>query len=278
MNSLTLSCPAKVNLYLKVVGRRPDGYHDLVTVMQPLTLADELILTLGAADIILDCNRPDLPVDKNNLAIRAALAFQEATSESFGMHLRLTKNIPVAAGLGGGSSDAAGVLRGLNRLRGQPLDDNRLRQVARSLGADVPFFLLNGPALAQGIGDRLSPLKLPTDWFVLVNPGFPVSTAWVYASLKPTFEAPDETFLNRLAYEHPARWLHNDLESVTLNRYPTLADLKQFLLTEGALGTLMSGSGPTVFGLFSEEGMAVQAAKRIKAATGFWTAAVRGVA
>jgi 4-diphosphocytidyl-2-C-methyl-D-erythritol kinase len=278
MNTLTLSCPAKVNLYLKVVGRRPDGYHDLVTVMQPLRLADELVLTLGAADISLACNRPDLPVDKSNLAVRAVLAFQEATSETFGVHLRLTKNIPVAAGLGGGSSDAAGVLHGLNRLRGQPLDDNRLRRLARSLGADVPFFLLNGPALGEGIGDRLSPLRLPAEWFVLVNPGFPVSTAWVYASLEPPFEAPDETVLNRLAHEHPARWLHNDLEAVTLRRYPELADLKQFLLTEGALGTLMSGSGPTVFGMFSEEGMAVEAAYRLKAATGFWTAAVQGVA
>ena len=278
MNSLTLSCPAKVNLYLKVVGRRPDGYHDLVTVMQPLTLADELVLTPRAADIILDCNRPDLPVDKNNLAIRAALAFQEATSESFGVHLRLTKNIPVAAGLGGGSSDAAGVLRGLNRLRGQPLDDNRLGRLARRLGADVPFFLLKGPALGEGIGDRLSPLKLPADWFVLVNPGFEVSTAWVYAGLEPPFEAPDESVLNRLTHEHPARWLHNDLETVTLSRYPILGDLKQLVLAEGALGTLMSGSGPTVFGMFSEEGMAVQAATRIKAATGFWTATAQGVA
>jgi 4-diphosphocytidyl-2-C-methyl-D-erythritol kinase len=278
MNSLTLSCPAKVNLYLKVVARRPDGYHDLVTVIQPLTLADELVITPGAADISLECNRPDLPVGKTNLAFRAALAFQEATSETFGIRLRLTKNIPVAAGLGGGSSDAAGVLRGLNSLRGEPLNDDRLRQLARSLGADVPFFLLDGPALGEGIGDRLSPLKLPADWFVLVNPGFPVSTAWVYASLQPPFEAPEATLRQRLTQEHPARWLHNDLETVTMRRYPELLEVKWLLRTEGALETLMSGSGPTVFGIFSGEGIAVAAANRIAAATGFWTAAVRGVA
>ena len=142
----------------------------------------------------------------------------------------------MAAGLGGGSSDAAGVLRGLNRLRGQPLNDDRLHQVARSLGADVPFFLLEGPALGQGIGDRLSPLTLPADWFVLVNPGFPVSTAWVYASLQPPFAAPEEDLLNRLAQEHPAGWLHNDLEAVTLSRYPELADLKQALIARGCAG------------------------------------------
>jgi 4-diphosphocytidyl-2-C-methyl-D-erythritol kinase len=278
MNSLTLTCPAKVNLYLKVVGRRPDGYHDLVTVMQSLTLADDLVITLGAADISLECNRPDLPSDKSNLAVRAALAFQEATSETFGVHLRLTKNIPVAAGLGGGSSDAAGVLRGLNRLRGEPLNNDRLRQLARSLGADVPFFLLNGPALGEGIGDRLSPLNLPAGWLVLVNPGFPVSTAWVYASLQPPFEDPEANLRQRLSQEQPVLWLHNDLEAVTLRRYPELLEVKRLLRTEGALGTLMSGSGPTVFGIFSGEGTAVAAAKRIEAATGFWTAAVRGVA
>jgi 4-diphosphocytidyl-2-C-methyl-D-erythritol kinase len=277
MPSLTLSCPAKVNLYLQVVGRRPDGYHDLLTVMQPLSLADELVVTLSEATITLECNRPDLPIDRDNLAVRAVFSFQEATSQTFGVHLKLTKHIPVAAGLGGGSSDAAGVLRGLNHLQGRPLDDSRLYQLARRLGADVPFFLLNGPALAQGIGDQLTPVTLPAAWFVLVNPGFPVSTAWVYASLQPPFAAPDAVLLNRLAHEHPADWLHNDLEAVTLGRYPALSDLKQALLTEGALGALMSGSGPTVFGLFTDAEVAERAASRLKAATGFWTAAVQGV-
>ncbi len=278
MTSLTLSCPAKVNLYLKVVGRRPDGYHDLVTVMQPLSLADELVLTLGGAGITLDCNHPDLPLDEDNLAVRAAVMFQEATFQKFGLHIRLTKNIPLAAGLGGGSSNAAGVLRGLNILQGKPLDDIRLQQLARRLGADVPFFLLDGSALGRGIGDLLTPITLPAGWFVLVNPGFPVSTAWVYAGLRPPFLSPDDTLLARLVQEPPSAWLHNDLEAVTLTRYPELADLKQALWQEGAAGALMSGSGPTIFGLFTDKDTAVRAASRLGASTGFWTTAVQGVA
>lgn len=278
MKSLTLSCPAKVNLFLKVVGRRSDGYHDLVTVMQPLTLADELVLTLSENDIVLECDQPDLPLGKDNLAYRAAEAFRKASSRTFGIHLKLTKNIPLAAGLGGGSSDAAGVLLGLNRLLGQPLSAGRLHELARTLGADVPFFLLEGPALGQGIGDQLTRLTLPADWFVLVNPGFPVSTAWVYANLQPPFEGQDQVRLNRLFQELPVSWLQNDLETVTLTRHPELLKLKNALISEGAKGALMSGSGPTVFGIFSEKDLAQQAALRLNKTTGFWTSAARGVA
>lgn len=278
MASVTLSCPAKVNLYLKVVGRRPDGYHDLVTVLQPLSLADELVIELvEGTDVSLACNLPDLPVDEGNLAVRAALAFQKAVCRTFGVRMRLTKNIPVAAGLGGGSSDAAGVLKGLNILQGNLLDGAKMGELARGLGADVPFFLQDGPALGEGIGDRLTPVSLPPAWFVLVNPGFAVSTAWVYRSLEPPFTPPPPGLAARLARDHPAQWLHNDLEAVTLGRYPELKALKQALLREGAAGALMSGSGPTVFGIFTDEGAAVQAASRLKAATGFWTAAVQGV-
>ncbi|MBM4286640.1 MAG: 4-(cytidine 5'-diphospho)-2-C-methyl-D-erythritol kinase [Deltaproteobacteria bacterium] len=277
MNSLTWWCPAKVNLYLKVVGRRPDGYHELVTVMQPLSLADELNLTVVGESLALECNHPDLPWDEGNLALRAALAFQESASQKFGLRIRLTKNIPLAAGLGGGSSDAAGVLKGLNRLRGQPLDESRLHYLARQLGADVPFFLMAGPALGRGIGDVLTPVTLPPCWLVLVNPGFAVSTAWVYSQVQPPYQPPDPDFFTRLSREPPSSWLHNDLETVTLQRYPVLADLKLALLQEGAQGALMSGSGPTVFGIFADEGTARQAGARLQATTGHWAAVTQGL-
>ncbi len=277
MDSLLLRCPAKVNLYLKVVGRRPDGYHDLITVMQALTLADELTITRQGGDIHLECDRLDLPLDEGNLAVRAARAFQEASGQRFGVHLRLAKHIPVAAGLGGGSSDAAGVLRGLNRLLNAPLSFSQLTAVARRLGADVPFFLLDGPALGQGIGDLLTPITLPPLWYVLLNPGFAVATAAVYAGLQPPFAAPSQTQVEEMLQAPPATWLHNDLEVVTLRQHPELTAYKEALRQQGAQGVLMSGSGPTLFGIFADEVSAVQAASRLRADTGLWTAAVRGL-
>jgi len=277
MDSLLLRCPAKVNLYLKVVGRRSDGYHDLITVMQALSLADELTITLDGAAVALECDRPDLPLDEGNLAVRAAKAFQEALGRRFGVRLRLLKRIPVAAGLGGGSSDAAGVLRGLNCLLGTPLSPGQLTAVARQLGADVPFFLLDGPALGRGIGDLLTPITLPPLWYVLLNPGFAVSTAAVYAGLQPPFAAPPPTQVAAMLQTPPATWLHNDLEAVTLRLHPELTAHKEALRRLGARGVLMSGSGPTVFGIFADELRAVRAASRLQAETGLWTAAVRGL-
>ncbi len=277
MAVLTFTCPAKVNLYLKVVRRRPDGYHDLVTIMQPISLADELRLHLQAEGLTCECSRPDLPRDAGNLAVRAVLAFQQATGQHFGVHVELRKHIPVAAGLGGGSSNAAGVLRALNEATGTPLTPARLAEVARTLGADVPFFLLDGPALARGIGDRLTPVVLPPMWLALANPGVAVSTASVYAGLQPPFDPPDDSQVAHMLREHPATWLHNDLEGVTLRRHPEVAFCKEALQRLGAQGVLMSGSGPTVFGLFADPSSAAAAAAQLQAQTGYWTAAVRGL-
>lgn len=277
MDSLTLRCPAKVNLYLKIVGRRPDGYHDLITVMQPLSLADDLILTIQGAGITLTGHYPGLPSDDGNLVVRAARAFQDATGDQFGVLLQLTKNIPVAAGLGGGSSDAAAVLRGLNRLRGHPLSDADLAALARRLGADVPFFLQDVPALGRGIGELLTPITLPPLWYVLVNPGFAVSTAQVYAGLQPPFVDPGQTAIAQMLQRHPTSWLHNDLEGITMQRHPQIAVLKEALHRAGAQGVLMTGSGPTVFGIFAHATTAAQAASRLHTDTGLWTAAARGL-
>jgi 4-diphosphocytidyl-2-C-methyl-D-erythritol kinase len=271
-----LLCPAKVNLYLRVLGRRPDGYHELVTVMQPLTLADELTVTLGDSGITLNCDHPELPPGEGNLVWQAVLRFQQETQGQGGVEVTLHKGIPVAAGLGGGSSDAAGALLALNHLTGAPLNGARLHSLASQLGADVPFFLQRRPAVARGIGTRITPLDLPPYWYVLLNPGLPLSTRWVYENLdlRDLSRLPDRETWDP---DHPEKWVHNDLEIVTLRRFPHLKDLLGRLKGLGARAQAVSGSGPTIFGLFSslEEGR--HAAREIRRTFTGWLTVCRGL-
>jgi 4-diphosphocytidyl-2-C-methyl-D-erythritol kinase len=269
-------CPAKVNLYLRVVGRRPDGYHEVVTVMQPLTLADALSVTLAGTGISLTCDHPDLPLGEENLVWRAARRFQEETGLTPGVRLSLTKRIPVAAGLGGGSSDAAGTLLALNELAGKPLGPGQLQRLASQLGADVPFFLGRTPAVGRGIGTQLSPVTLLPYWYLLVNPGVPLSTRWVYENLDlaglpgpPTAETWDP--------ELPESWVRNDLGAVALKRFPELAELLAGLKEAGARCQGISGSGPTLFGLFPTQEAAQQAGLRLRQTFRGWLAVARGL-
>jgi 4-diphosphocytidyl-2-C-methyl-D-erythritol kinase len=269
-------CPAKVNLYLRVAGRRADGYHDLVTVMQPLTLADELILSRQGAGLSLECDHPELMQQEENLIWRAARAFEEATGRESGVHITLRKRIPMAAGLGGGSSDAAGTLLALNHLHGGPLTVEQLHRLAGRLGADVPFFLYGRPALARGIGTELTPMALPPYSYLLANPGLPLSTRWVYENLDlerlpgaPVPEAWDP--------EHPERWVRNDLGAVALGRFPELGGLLSQLQALGAVTEGISGSGPTVFGLFATLEAAREAGRSLRRNFPGWLAAARGL-
>ena len=270
-------CPAKVNLYLKVLSRRQDGYHDLVTVMQPLTLADELRLTPGPG-LTLECEHPEVPSGPENLVWRAAERFGAATGREPQVHIHLQKNIPVAAGLGGGSSDAAGTLMALNELAGKPLALPALYELAAGLGADVPFFLQPGPAVGRGVGTVLSPLDLPPYWYVLLNPGLPVSTAWVYKNLDvqalAAADAPEPETWNG---DHPESWVANDLESVTLVRYPELRGWLAKLSQAGARAQGMSGSGPTLFGLFHDREAAEAAVAQLRQHFSGWLAVARGL-
>lgn len=263
--SISVLAPAKINLFLVVKGRRPDGYHEIETVMQKLVLADRLQLTATDNGIRLLCSDADLPGDEGNLAYRAAMAFFAETGISAGVDIVLEKRIPVAAGLGGGSSDAAAVLTGLDTLFGACLDRAILHRLARGLGADVPFFVARcAAARATGIGDCLTEIDpLPDCRVVLVNPGFPVSTKWVYENLALT--RGDNTFM--LARDCEALGqdalvigqkdipiaLFNDLERVTMGQFPFIGRIKEEFSQAGADGVLMSGSGPTVFGLFCGE-------------------------
>lgn len=259
--------PAKVNLRLDVLRRRPDGYHELRMIMQRIDLCDELRITLrDMPGIRVTCGRTGVPDGPGNIAWRAADALLTLSGEQVGIDIALTKHIPVAAGLGGGSSDCASVLLGLNELLGLRLDTEKLMEVGVKLGADVPFFIYGHNAIAGGIGEKLSPVTLPTDmWLVLVNPNIHVSTAWVYQNLQLTSSREETTipcFYGSIA--DVCAILANDLEKVTMQRFPVLGRIKESLSRAGARGTLMSGSGPTVFGIFDDGEAARQACTILK--------------
>lgn len=267
---LTCEAPAKINLYLAIKGKRPDGFHDLETRMVKITLADRLHLARLDSGITVDCPESDLPTGEGNLVYRAAKSFFTALGTGGGVAIVLEKKVPIAAGLGGGSSDAAAVLRGLNTLYGLPFSVGQLVELARPLGADVPFFVDDCVvAWATGIGDKIQAEAVsPADWIVLVNPGFPVSTKWVYENFTLTTDGNPyilgrEFVHGKDACAGPGNLpLYNELEAVTIRKYPELGRIKDELLADGAHGALMSGSGPTVFGLFEDEAQAQKSVAR----------------
>jgi 4-diphosphocytidyl-2-C-methyl-D-erythritol kinase len=275
--SMVIQAPAKVNYRLDVVGRRPSGYHDLRMIMQRVNLCDEVTLRLvSQPGIRVTCGREGVPEGEGNIAWKAARALLELSAGDQGVEIEIVKNIPIAAGLGGGSSDCAAVLLGLNGLLGLGLSRERLMEIGVKLGADVPFFVFGQTALAEGIGELLTPLaKVPAAWVVLVNPNLPVSTAWVYQNLQLTQR--DQLAKLPNSFEDVAQLsgiLSNDLESVTIPAFPVIADIKRSLVGLGASGALMSGSGPTVFGLFEDEATARKAAAHLQQQQDWFVAVV----
>ena len=270
---LTLTAAAKVNLALEVLGKRPDGYHEVTTVMQTVDLADRLTLE-DADDLTLATTSPEIPVDGSNLALRAAAALREAAKVDRGVKVRLDKRIPVAAGLGGGSSNAAAVLLGLNRLWGLRWPGARLAEVAETLGSDVPFFLKGGVALGTGRGEHITPLTGVPMALVLVNPGTPLSTAAVYGRVTPAMYSDGErtrTVIEALRARKPFRVaasLYNGLEAAAQEVGGDLVRLRAALMAAGARGALMSGSGPTVFAVARSFEQARQIRARV--ARGAW--------
>lgn len=277
---LTIQAPAKVNLHLKILGARADGMHELVTLMQAVSVGDELRIALGGSRLEFTCNDPGL--SRDNLAERAARAWFRAAGLAPRARLHLEKRLPVAAGLGGGSSDAAAALKGLNLLHPEAaLSPGELHRLAASLGADVPFFLHGGTALCTETGEKINPWpEFPALHYVLINPGLEVPTAWVY-------EQWDLAWTNRpnltKIYRPPSgnsqlgEILVNDLEDVTLGAFPELGAIKEELRDAGAAGTLMSGSGSTIFGVFSDPDRARRAARRLTRGERRWVCACRGI-
>lgn len=245
--------PAKINLFLRVIRKRADGYHDIFSLMQKISLHDELIFSPLPKGIVLHCPGTDLPTDEKNLIVRAAKAVFDYCDYQSGMEITLHKRIPMTAGLGGGSSDAATTIMALNKICSLGLKKTELLKIGAKIGADVPFFIFGNAALASGVGDRLKHLRgLPKLDVLLIKPPFDLSTKMIYQNLnlrltrgKNNYSIPRFLDLGDIVCG-----LHNDLESVSLKIHPELADLKQMLLRHGALGALMSGSGPTIFGIF----------------------------
>ena len=275
---MKIRAPAKINLRLKVVGRRADGYHLLDTIIVPVSLYDEIeirkLRVTGAKQksggelIKVTCDDPAVPADGTNLAFRAAQMIMKKSSARPTLHVHIRKRIPLGAGLGGGSTDAAATLVGLNRLLNLRLPPAQLEKMALSLGTDVPFFIRARPARARGIGEQLQKLSgLPPIWAVIVYPGFPVSTEWVYRNFAPklTKSIVNTSITNSLKrFDKLSDLLENDLESVTLRRYPEIGVLKQKLLREGAPRVLMSGSGSSVFAIFASRRTARAAFERLR--------------
>lgn len=276
--NIRLQAPAKVNLYLRVVGKRTDGYHLLDTLMVPVSLYDEVVIeqVRGARKpLTVTCDNPAVPGGRRNIAYRAARLLLAKAEVRGGVRIHIRKRIPVGAGLGGGSTDAAAVLIGLNRLLRLGLNQGQLMRLAAGLGADVPFFILGVPARARGIGDRLTPLpRLRRFWVVILYPGFSVSTRWVYRRLKSNLTRRGENTSITVPLNNAnkaadlAPYLVNDLEEVTVGRYPRLALLKEKLVRVGAVGALMSGSGSSVFGIFRSERGAREALRRLRGEKG----------
>lgn len=263
---------AKLNLFLSIHGLREDGYHELETLFQAIDLCDLVSVSLHhRGGISLRCNLPYLPCDERNLAYKAAVAFFRAAGvENPGLHINIKKVIPVGAGMAGGSTDAACVLRLLNRAFGMPLSEKKLAETALSLGADVPFCLFGGTALAKGVGEKLRQLPpMPPCWFVVGKPGFSVSTKAAFALYdeNPGAAEPDSgemmAALERGSVEAVAKALYNSLEAPVAGDYPLIDRLRKTLLEKGALGARMTGSGSAVFGIFTEEAAAKAAAEAL---------------
>jgi len=273
--------PAKVNLSLEVGLKRPDGYHEIQTLMHRIDLADEIEIDREGTEIVLSAEGEETPPGPENLVYRAARFFFQETGIAGGVRLRLRKRIPVAAGLGGGSSNAATVLMGLNEMFRAQIDDRRLMAWGAEIGADVPFFIFKKPAWAAGKGERLRPANLPSGlWFLLTVPPFRISTAWAYAAYDRLAVDKAAPFLVQKSFGEFADLLPvlgNDLERASVGRYPEIGEMKQRLRGQGAAGALMSGSGPVVFGLFGNpEGMR-RAEERISLPAGWKAIPAKGI-
>ena len=292
MHSYSLIAPAKINLHLEIIGDRPDGFHELVMILQSIELADQIDLQANSTqNISIHCNHPQVPLDETNLAYRAAKLmckqFPDVYDNFGGVDIAIKKNIPVAAGLAGGSTNAAAVLVGINMMWELGLTQPELQDFAAKLGSDVPFCVSGGTAIATGRGEKLDPINdLDNLWVVLAKySNLNVSTAWAYQTYRQqysnTYISDTEGIKSRTAKLHSSplvsaiihkqtaeigKLLYNDLEKVVLPEYPQVAQLRSTFAETEILGTMMSGSGPTVFALCESEEQALHSKQKVRGA------------
>jgi 4-diphosphocytidyl-2-C-methyl-D-erythritol kinase len=282
ISRISLKSAAKINLYLEITGNRPDGYHDLVMILQSIDLCDQVdIRKIGTNEIQVTCTNPEVPCDRTNLAYKAAALMQNVYPEIGGIEIAINKQIPMGAGLAGGSGNAAAVLVGIDRLWDLGLTQSQLCDFAAQLGSDIPFCVTGGTALATGRGEILSPLPDLTDLvLVICKPRqIAIATAWAYQTFRgqgllATSKVKDQNLSSQMvaaiasggesAQNKIGRLLYNDLERVVLPEYPAIAELKNKLLDQECLGAMMSGSGSTVFAIAPDSDRAHQIAEFVK--------------
>ena len=272
MNQIRLKAMAKINLGLDVTGRREDGYHEVKMIMQSIYLYDNIVITRKSEPgINLKTNLSFLPVNENNLVYKAAKLMIDTFDIKEGVDIDLDKHIPVAAGMAGGSTDAASVLYGINKMFDLKQSNEKLMELGVKLGADVPYCIMRGTALSEGIGEKLTRLKpVPQCYVLIAKPGISVSTKYVYETLdaKEVIEHPDiDSMISAIDegdIKKLASLMGNVLETVTEQEYPVITEIKNYMKQNGAINAMMSGSGPTVFGLYEKEEDAVKALKGLR--------------
>jgi len=254
---MTLRAYAKINLGLQIIGKRPDGYHDIETVFHQINLSDEIELSPGGNGIRLHSDDREVPTDEHNLCIKAAQLLQQITGAQHGIDIVLRKRIPIGAGLGGGSTDAAATLLGLTKLWKLDISHDELRTLSLTLGADVPFFIEGGTAYATGKGERLEQMELEVPyWILTATPSVHISTTWAYGKIDSNSHVRQENLLSLVGQylQEPrvlVNKLRNDFEPAVFRHYPEVMRAKEQLVRGGADFALMSGSGSSVFGFFS---------------------------
>lgn len=267
MQNLTVHSHAKINLRLDVVGKRSDGYHDLLNFMERVTLYDEIEIKITEKGLSVTCDHEDVPSDETNIAYKALKEILAYSSRNVGVQIHIKKKIPIASGMGGGSSNAAAVIKGVNQLLKLKMSKEKLIKIGLKVGADVPFFLFEGPALAQGVGEQLKKVKvMPKLLFLIVNPGIKVSTRMVYNKFYQDGRSvnPDEIPNSFRTKRDIVKIMHNDLEKVTIKEFPIIGEIKNELVKSGAIASMMTGSGPTVFGLYSDKAKLTKAFEKME--------------